>query len=114
MKERAIAELARVKLFNDLMEANEEPRNGELPLLPLKLEYFRRYQFDVQRRYYSGRADEHARAAGQGKGWQRTSLALSYVAAIVAGLAVFKLAVYLRILPPWLEGIVKRGNGVSG
>ena len=105
MKERALAEIARIKLFNDIMQANEEVRDSEYPLLPLKLEYFRRYQFDVQRRYHKGRGDQHARSAGHSKRWRATSSVLSYFAAAIAALALFKLSIYFRVLPPWLEGV---------
>jgi hypothetical protein len=44
------------------MAADEPVHAGELPLLPLQLEYFRRFQLDVQRSYYRGRGGQHARA----------------------------------------------------
>ena len=50
MQARAEAERARVRLFDQVMAADEAPREGEVAPLPLKLEYFRRYQLDVQRR----------------------------------------------------------------
>jgi hypothetical protein len=63
MRARAQAEHARIKLFNRVFEETEEkPEPGELPLLPLQLEYFRRYQLDVQRLYYEKRGAQHARA----------------------------------------------------
>jgi hypothetical protein len=43
MEARAEVELARLALFDQVMEAREEAQTGELPLLPLKLEYVRRY-----------------------------------------------------------------------
>jgi hypothetical protein len=43
MEARAEVELARLALFDQGMEAREEAQPGELPLLPLKLEYVRRY-----------------------------------------------------------------------
>jgi hypothetical protein len=87
MKARALAEIARIELFNEVMADDEPVRAGELPSLPLKLEYFRRYQFDVQRRYYEGRGNEHARAAGHTKLWQHTSLLLGIISGAVAVLA---------------------------
>ncbi|CAN0450398.1 unnamed protein product, partial [Phaeothamnion confervicola] len=59
---RAEAETQRVRLFRSVMEADEPVHAGELPLLPLQLEYFRRFQFDVQRSYYLGRGRQHLAA----------------------------------------------------
>ena len=58
---RGTAEFLRHRVFQTVFEA-EEPSNGdELPLLPLQLEYFRRYQLDVQQAYHSKRAAENER-----------------------------------------------------
>ena len=76
MKNRAEAEIARVGLFNAVTDATETCREGELHLLPLALEYFRRYQLDVQRRYYSGRAMQHAAAAWRNNQWLRAGFLL--------------------------------------
>src|SRR5262249_32503707 len=40
------------------------PSPGELPLLPLKLAYFRRYQLDVQLRYFEQRGEQLVRTVG--------------------------------------------------
>jgi len=63
MQERGKAENARLDMFKLATEAEETPRADELPLLPLQLEYFRRYQLDVQRFYYRQRGTEHANGA---------------------------------------------------
>jgi hypothetical protein len=70
MEARAEAELARAELFDHVMRSDEPAKLGELPLLPLALEYFRRYHLDVQQRYYRGRGVQHARAAGQTRRWR--------------------------------------------
>lgn len=96
MGARADAELARLALFDVVMDAKETPRPGELPVLPLKLDYLRRYQLDVQTRYYLGRGDEHKSAAGQTERailWLNilsflSFLPLAVVAADVLGLIV--------------------------
>lgn len=94
MKARARAEIARISLFDQVLTASDpSPKPDELPVLPLKLEYFRRYQLDVQRRYYAERGLQHARAAGQTRRWQIESLALSVLAGAVATIAVLKLGV---------------------
>lgn len=80
MRARATAENARLDLFNRVILATEPERPGELPLLPLKLEYFRRYQLDVQRLYFRDRARRHAVAAGQTRQWQFMALALTVLA----------------------------------
>ena len=91
MHARAAAEIARVDLFNRIRDASSEVQPGELALLPLKLEYFRRYQLDVQCAFYRGRGAEHARAAGATMRWKLISLALVAVvtAAILYSLGVF-------------------------
>lgn len=60
---RGEAEQLRVALFEKVREAKETPAAGELPLLPLQLAYFRRYQLDVQLRYFKGRGRELVRPA---------------------------------------------------
>ena len=59
MRQRAEAETQRIKLFRRVIDAEEQARDGELPLLPLQLEYFRRFQLDVQRLYYDKRGKQH-------------------------------------------------------
>jgi hypothetical protein len=80
MGSRAKAELARRSLFNFVLEADEPAGGGELPPLPLQLEYFRKYQLDVQCRFYHGRGAQHAKAAGL----SRFALKLFY---LLSGLA---------------------------
>jgi len=61
---RGEAEQLRVALFDRVLVVNETAGNGELPLLPLKLAYFRRYQLDVQLRYFKGRGKPLDRPVG--------------------------------------------------
>jgi hypothetical protein len=61
-KARARAEIARIDFFNLVLSADEPTHPGELPLLPLQLEYFRRYQLEVQLAFYRGRGRKHERA----------------------------------------------------
>ncbi|HKZ96543.1 MAG TPA: hypothetical protein VJ045_06140 [Hyphomicrobiaceae bacterium] len=108
MRERARAELARVKLFDVVLDSEEQVRDEELPLLPLKLEYFRRYQLDVQRRYYGRRGKQHQQAAGHTKTWERASLTLSVISILIAlwvGLVLFP---YFGVTLPWppLQSVV--------
>lgn len=62
MRERATAEHLRISLFNRIIAAREANDAGELPYLQLKLEYFRRYHLDVQRKYYRERGQQHRNA----------------------------------------------------
>jgi hypothetical protein len=105
MKARARAEIARIALFYEVFRsADRDPQSGELALLPLQLEYFRRYQLDMQRRYYANRGAQHARAAGQTGRWQVQSVVLSGLAGIVAVAACFKLGLQSGLEPPdWLK-----------
>jgi hypothetical protein len=91
MHARAAAEIARVDLFSRILDASSAVQPGELGLLPLKLEYFRRYQLDVECAFYRGRGAEHARAAGATMRWKLISLALVAVvtAAILYSLGIF-------------------------
>jgi len=103
MKSRAEAEIARVGLFNAVTGATEMSRDGELPLLPLALEYFRRYQLDVQRRYYKGRAAQHAAAAWHNNQWLRAGFLLTATSVIIGVMLAFELAAASGLpVPSWL------------
>ena len=58
------AEQLRVALFKRVFAARQPVHPGEIELLPLQLAYFRRYQLDVQLRYFEGRGKELFRLAG--------------------------------------------------
>jgi hypothetical protein len=57
MTARAEAETARLHYFEKVTAATEDANPS------LLLEYFRRYQLDVQRMYYGGRSEQHRHAA---------------------------------------------------
>jgi hypothetical protein len=101
MTARSEAEIARLALFDAVIEAEETPREGELALLPLKLEYLRRYQLDVQIRYYGGRGAQHKQAAGQNRRtvWTLNGLGLLAFAALI----VFGADAFGFITLPWAE-----------
>lgn len=97
MKERAAAETARIELFHYVVAQDEPVRSGELSLLPLQLEYFRRYQLEVQQNYYGGRGGQHARAAGQlasRRSLYGSLLAITGAPAIYFGLRVAPLGAF--------------------
>ncbi len=115
MEARAEAELARLALFDVVMEADEAARPGELPVLPLKLDYLRRYQLDVQTRYYLGRGEQHQHAAGQ---TERAILWLN-VLSVASFLPLFVVAAdYLGLIHianvSALLGVLALGTAFSG
>ena len=95
MKNRAEAEIARISLFDFVIDAAEEARAGEMALLPLQLEYFRRYQLDVQQRYYQGRGSEHAAAV-----WRNNRLLGASVIVTLASIALGLVAA-LHVAAAW-------------
>jgi hypothetical protein len=62
---RAKAEGKRYAIFRFVLAAKENAKDGECPLLPLKLEYIRRYFLGVQSHYYSVRGLKHKQKALQ-------------------------------------------------
>lgn len=91
MKTRAKAENARAALFDEVMRApGGDAREGEVALLPLKLEYFRRYHLDTQRRYYRGRGAQHKAAVWRNNKWLGASFWLT-LASILLGVVAFVL-----------------------
>jgi hypothetical protein len=85
MSARAAAETARLSYFTTLIrEGDDGP--SEIPLLLLKLEYFRRYQLDVQIAYYWGRRREHQRSAKRTLLLGGVAVALAAFASGAAGL----------------------------
>ena len=103
MKQRAMAEIARARLFDTIARTEEEARGGELPLLPLKLEYFRRYQLDVQRRYYRERGAQHKAAAWRNNRWLSASFLLTILSVLLGAVIVLNMAAGLGLgLPSWI------------
>ena len=82
MAHRANAEFWRIEYFKRVLAAKEVHGPNELPLLPLQLEYFRKHQLDVQRRYYDKRGGQHARSVRWGAGLRWLALLLIVAAAI--------------------------------
>lgn len=70
MGQRAQAETARIALFEFVCSTEaEKPSVSDIYLIQLKLEYFRRYQLEVQQRYYKGRGKQHEDAANKIVSW---------------------------------------------
>ena len=78
MTARARAETKRLSYFNYIVNSSVQPLDLELELL--KLEYFRRYQLDLQLAYYKTRRSGHRKSA------ERT-LSISAGAVLVAAIA---------------------------
>jgi hypothetical protein len=115
MTARARAEAARHALFNFVVEAQEASEKGEMPALPLQLEYFRRYQLDVQIRYYSGRGQQHASAAGATVQAMRLLQLLSACAAVPVVLVVLHWFGFALIFDElWGKGFLVFGVIASG
>jgi hypothetical protein len=81
MSSRARAESARLDYFVSVAKCPDKSQSG--PLLDLlKLEYFVRFQLDVQRNYYSLSSKKNAKAARMGLKWG--SIAVAGAGAITA------------------------------
>ncbi len=59
MQARAAAESDRLGYFNRLVRLVSEQHPDDLQLQMLCLEFFRRYQFTIQQKYYEGRGVQH-------------------------------------------------------
>lgn len=105
MEARANAEIARIDLFNNVLDSNETSRPGELPVLPLQLEYFRRYLLDMETSYYKGRGEEHSKAAGRSKLWMLVRNLLIAAAALTL---LYGLAAIFGIFP-WIDELSRKG-----
>ena len=80
---RGTAEAMRRELFERIVDAPLEKKDGELPRLTLILEYFRRYQIELQQAYFATRGQEHEWSA---------QVARVLECSVVAGLIVWCLA----------------------
>lgn len=91
---RGSAEFMRRKIVETVMHANETSRPGELPVWPLKLEYFRRYQLDVQEAYHQVRAAENEGKARRAK---------LLIVPCLLSVAVWVFALAFEVMAAWGE-----------
>jgi hypothetical protein len=84
MSARAEAEALRWQYFEAVIGMEVPNGNTGITAVLLQFEYFRRYQLDVQNRFYAKRAGEHKRDADK---WMRLSSYSVAGAAIAAGLS---------------------------
>jgi hypothetical protein len=86
MGKRAIAETQRLSYFAMLgVPSAGEPADVELDLL--RLEYFRRYQLDLQEIYYHVRGERHRKDANETLGVGSYAVVLSALASLATGAA---------------------------
>ena len=88
-QQRTRAETSRIELFETVCGLAGHPvpptvAENELPLLPLQLEYFLRYQLQVQLNYYHERGRQHAKAARR---FVNIGTGITFLAAVAASLA---------------------------
>lgn len=86
MSKRAFAETARLDYF-DAVTKSSTPKSASdtAPITLLKLEYFRRFQLDVQRAYYRQRGNEHREEADTTLSWSAWAVAGAGMATGLAG-----------------------------
>lgn len=85
MIKRAEAESKRLDYFSEIANADAPAgQDSEVPLYLLKLEYFRRYQFDVQLAYFNHRGERHRKDSNENL--SRSGIAIAG-GAIVTGVA---------------------------
>jgi conflict system pore-forming effector with SLATT domain len=86
MKARAGAETQRTHYFELATAPNNDDPNSPIPLPLLQLEYFRRYQLDVQIAFYERRSREFQQAADRLLLLSAIAVGLASVATGIAGL----------------------------
>jgi hypothetical protein len=84
MSARAAAEALRWQYFEKVTSIEEANADSAIPLLLLQFEYFRRYELDVQLKFYTKRGGEHRRDADY---WMRLGSYSVAGASIAAGLS---------------------------
>lgn len=85
MAARAVAETMRLSYFLLVINARVAG-DSAIPVPLLQLEYFRRYQLDIERAYYRNRTREHQDAANKILGISAFSVLLASLAAGLGGL----------------------------
>lgn len=105
MEARAKAEDARIELFDKVLRSKEQARPGELAILPLQLEYFRRYLLDVETSFYKGRGEEHSKAAGRSSLW----MFIRYILIAAAGLTLVYGVAAIFGTVPWIDELSRKG-----
>ncbi len=84
MQNRAKAESYRLRYFEVICAPEKEKGTTDIHLSLLKLEYFRRFQLDVQLTYYEVRGRQHGHASEQDTGLMTWAMG---AAALISGVA---------------------------
>ena len=87
MGSRAHAEMQRLSYFERFVTRRFQERDGVDPIFMglLQLEFFRRFQLDMQLNYYTQRSGEHAAAAEKSAAISTWSMGIAGLAAAIAG-----------------------------
>lgn len=92
MRKRAAAENARLEYFHAIVETSVPPyADFNIPVNLFQLEYFRRFQLDVQLAYYCKRGKDHQKEAATTLsygGWAVAGAAIATAAAGVLGVSI--------------------------
>ena len=86
MTARAGAETARLSYFERVTNVQDADEGSAIPLPILQVEYFRRYQLDIERAFYKNRGRDHRLAAGRMLTVGAYAVALGSLATGLAGL----------------------------
>jgi len=104
--QRSNAEASRLRVFALMMNASSEVREGEVPLLPLQLECFRRCLVDDQRSFFARRGPQ-----------ERRKVVIWQILGVVAVLLVLAASVpqilrleRFELLPDALVSLIKNAN----
>src|SRR5262249_8745229 len=85
MTARASAETARLNYFDKVTGEQDVDKDATVPLPLLQLEYFRRYQLEIERNYYRNRGRDHGAAASKMLTLSSVSVALGSLATGLGG-----------------------------
>lgn len=86
---RGEAEALRIRQFKSLLETEEPHSAGELPFLPLALEYVRAYLIDDQRQWYARRSGDFRAVISRNFRLRVLGLVLVAMAAVPTVVAIF-------------------------
>jgi hypothetical protein len=90
MEKRGQAENKRLELFAAVLDAEERTPSQPIPLLPLQLEYIRRYLLDEERVYYRKRGNQHRQASRSARNWRVAALLVLLASSLPALWALFE------------------------
>lgn len=110
---RAAAEHLRRRFFEQVLRAPAEAKPGELPALQLKLEHFRRYQFDLQENYHDIRSADYSRRAERANRLLLPSITIALVWIIIVFLGTASAWAEQGMVPTYLQFFVHTFSGLQ-